>query len=201
MYIGDTTNGSGLHNMIYELVCNAIKEASIGFADRIDVVLNPDGSCTVRDNGRGLPAEPHPTSGLSAAEIIMTQLHAGGEFERHPHDVPDELHGVGAAVVNALSETLVLRIWRNGVEHAMRFREGAPETRLKVVGTADLSSARNPRGTEITFTPIKDVFADTEFDFARIEHRLRELAVHARGAAITLKDERPDRVSETMFRA
>ncbi len=201
MYIGDTTDGSGLHNMIHELLCNAIKETMAGFTDRIDVILNPDASCTVHDNGRGIPVEQHPAFGLSAAEIIMTQLHAGGKFERDAYHVPGELRGVGAAVVNALSETLLLRIWRNGIEYAIRFRKGVPETRLETVGIAGRLGARSRRGTEITFTPIKDIFADTDFDFARIERRLRDLAVHARGATLTLRDERPDQVHEIVFPA
>jgi len=196
MYIGDITDGTGLHNMVYEVVYNAINEALSGFADRIDVILNPDGSCTVRDNGRGIPTDLHPTEHVSAAEVIMTQLHAGGTFEQSAYELPGELHGVGVSVVNALSEWLDLRIWREGKEHYMRFAYGEAAAPLKAV-----REVKDKRGTEITFIPIRDIFADTNFDFARIEGRLRDLVTHKVAATITLRDERPDHAKEVVYRA
>ena len=200
MYIGDTDDGSGLHQMIYEVLDNSIDEALAGFCDKIEVILNADGTATITDNGRGIPVDLHKTEKIPAAEVIMTQLHAGGKFDQNSYKVSGGLHGVGVSVVNALSETLILEINRDGNIYNIEFENGIVSNELNVIGKSKKINNDFFTGTKITFLPTNKIFKDVNFNFKTIEKRLRELAFLNTGISIFLTDKRQSEEKSINFK-
>ncbi len=201
MYIGDTDDGSGLHQLIYEVVDNSIDESLAGFCDNISIILNVEGTVTVEDNGRGIPVETHKSEGVSAAQLIMTELHAGGKFDQNSYKVSGGLHGVGVSVVNALSENLELEINRDGKIYSMNFQNGVVTENLKEVGISEkIKNGDFFTGTKITFLPSKKTFNNIEFNFKTIENRVRELAFLNTGVKITLLDKRSTKENKIEFK-
>ncbi|PPR49600.1 MAG: DNA gyrase subunit B [Alphaproteobacteria bacterium MarineAlpha5_Bin5] len=200
MYIGDTDDGSGLHQMIYEVVDNSIDEALAGYCTHVQIILNADGTITVSDNGRGIPVDNHKTEGVSAAQVIMTELHAGGKFDQNSYKISGGLHGVGVSVVNALSEFLNLEINRNGKVYKMQFNNGSVKKKLNIVGSSEKIDNQYLTGTTITFLPSSKIFKNIDFNYKTIEKRLRELAFLNTGVNIALKDKRATKEIETNFK-
>ena len=196
MYIGDTDDGTGLHHMVYEVLDNSIDEALGGYCDSIQLIINKDGSATISDNGRGIPVDQHKTEKVPAAEVIMTQLHAGGKFDQNSYKISGGLHGVGVSVVNALSERLSLTIRRNGKIHTMEFKDGVTTKKLKEIGSMKKTERT---GTTVQFWPSKKIFSNTTLILKTLENRVRQLAFLNSNVRITLSDMRTSKVEPIEF--